>query len=665
MRSLSPTLLDAQISPRRQPYLGVTVDRRLPHVFHPVFTRLLNTDETPARHDLHLTSSGTLIRARVMASGSKLYVQRVSNAGRSSDFSQWTYMNNAYPSAGVALCGYGSYVLMVYVHYSNRRELRYRESTDDGLTWSSDSRLVYPSVSGVSHLAAAMSPAGKVALFYSSTSNNLYVMQRTNDSWNTPASWPQSSYVTQITGIACAYGTDWNVVVSGATSTGSSRVWTMVYGDGTENARGYWSSITSITRADSGSNVSFSHPYLAKADTFRLVFKESYAGSDAYGRAFWTFTPQSSSFLTARWREPVPFDADPYAGVAITGNAGSLWLSTSTQVWLATGPAHRTVSGDVLEANLFESANGGKATLLLRNDHSRYSGAGFEGTSPLVPGARVRFNPGYVTSRGVEHSPGPAYWIRALEHRSGGGKAQLALYLEDGWTLLERWRARYQHNWIKGYTFVKDIVEFILARAGLDLAVLSSSDVFRQQRPAFTIHPNATAAAVLQRLMSTVPDVLFFRSGSPAVKHLNSADAASYYYGADHPIIRGRYLFEAQRYNRIQTYGLNTVREAIDWNAVAMVGDRLLQVYDINQETSDSAMSRSDNLLVKERASTPAGFLEAPVNCGMELFDVINVTDPAAGLNGARRRVTGLNLNYRRGPDRPPVYSQTLTLAGV
>ena len=665
MRSLSPTLLEAQMNPRRQPYLGVTVDRRLPHVFHPVFTRLLNTDETPARHDLHLTSSGTLIRARVARSGSRLYVQRVSNAGRHSDFSQWTYLNRAYPSAGVALCGYGSYVLMVYVHYSNGRELRYRESTDAGATWSSDSRLVYPSVGGVSHLAAAMSPAGKVGLFYAGSNNNLYVMQRTGDRWNTPASWPQSSYVRQITGIACAYGTDWNVVVCGATSTGSSRVWTMVYGDGTENARGYWSSITSITRADSGSNVSFSHPYLAKADTFRLVFKESYSGSDAYGRAFWTFTPQSSSFLTARWREPVPFDADPYAGVAIAGNSGSLWLSTSSQVWLATGPSRRTVSSDVLEANLVESASGGKATLVLRNDHGRYKGVGFEGTSPLVPGARVRFNPGYITSRGVEQSPGPAYWIRALEHRSGGGKAQLALYLEDGWTLLERWRARYQHNWIKGYTFVKDIVEFILARAGLNLEVLSSSDVFRQQRPAFTIHPNATAAAVLKRLMSTVPDVLFFRSGSPAVKQLNSADAASYFYGADHPIIRGRYLFEAQQYNRIQTYGLNTVREAIDWNAVAMVGDRLLQVYDINQETSDSAMSRSDNLLAKERASTPAGFLEAPVNCGLELFDMVNVTDPSAGLNGARRRVTGLNLNYRRGPDGPPVYSQTLTLAGV
>ena len=32
----------------------------------------------------------------------------------------------------------------------------------------------------------------------------------------------------------------------------------MIYGDGTEQARGQWSSITSLTRADGGSKVSFS-----------------------------------------------------------------------------------------------------------------------------------------------------------------------------------------------------------------------------------------------------------------------------------------------------------------------------------------------------------------------------------------------------------------------
>ena len=665
MRSLSPTLLDAQRDSRRRPHLGVTVDRRLPHVFHPVFSRLQNLDETPARHDLHLTSSGTLIRARVSRSNSRLYVQRVGNAGPSSSFTQWTYLNRAYPDAGVALCGSGSYVLMVYVHYSNRREIRYRESADDGVTWSSDSRLIYPSVGGVSHLTAAMSPAGKAALFFAGTNNNLYAMRRLDGVWTAPASWPQSSYVRQISGIASAYGDDWNVVVCGTTSTGSSRVWTMIYGDGTEQARGQWSSITSLTRADGGSRVSFSHPYLANADTYRLFFKESYDGSDSYGRAFWTFTPQSGSFLSARWREPIPLDADPYAGIAVAGNSTTLWLGTSTQVWRAVAGPQLDLSGDLLEAHLTEGAEGGRATLFLRNDHGRYNDAGIESASPLVPGARVRFKPGYFTSDGIESSPGPAYWIAGLERRSGNGKARLALHLEDGWSLLERWRARYQHNWIKGYTSVEDIMEFILARAGLDLEVLNASDIFRRQRPAFTIHPNATAASAVKRLMSTVPDVLYFRQGSPTVKQLDPSDAADYSYGTDHPIINGRYLYRPSRYNRIQTFGLNRLQESLDWDSVAAMADRLLQVYDINQETSESAKKRSDSLLAKERLTMRGGLLEAPVNCGLELYDVIGITDPAAGLNNARRRVTGIDLKYRRTPDAPPLYSHTLTLSGV
>jgi hypothetical protein len=35
-----------------------------------------------------------------------------------------------------------------------------------------------------------------------------------------------------------------------------------------------------------------------------------------------------------------------------------------------------------------------------------------------------------------------------------------------------------------------------------------------------------------------------------------------------------------------------------------------------------------------------------PVNCGQRLYDVIEITDPLAGLTAARRRILGLNLSY-------------------
>ena len=117
---------------------------------------------------------------------------------------------------------------------------------------------------------------------------------------------------------------------------------------------------------------------------------------------------------------------------------------------------------------MVESSSGGGATLVLRNDDGRYNSVANGSTSPLRKGARVRISPGYVTALGEETSPGSSFWVRGLELRSGRGIAQLALHLEDAWSLLEQWRARRQHTWDLGTAPVEDIVAFILARVGLE-----------------------------------------------------------------------------------------------------------------------------------------------------------------------------------------------------
>ena len=45
------------------------------------------------------------------------------------------------------------------------------------------------------------------------------------------------------------------------------------------------------------------------------------------------------------------------------------------------------------------------------------------------------------------------------------------------------------------------------------------------------------------------------------------------------------------------------------------------------------------------------GLILVPVNCGQQLYDVIEVTDISAGLSSAKKRITGLILAYnpRRG----------------
>ena len=59
------------------------------------------------------------------------------------------------------------------------------------------------------------------------------------------------------------------------------------------------------------------------------------------------------------------------------------------------------------------------------------------------------------------------------------------------------------------------------------------------------------------------------------------------------------------------------------------------------------------------------GTIEVPVNCGQELYDLIEVTDSRAGLVAAKRRIVGIHLLYSRGPGKKPRYTQTLSLVGV
>ena len=56
------------------------------------------------------------------------------------------------------------------------------------------------------------------------------------------------------------------------------------------------------------------------------------------------------------------------------------------------------------------------------------------------------------------------------------------------------------------------------------------------------------------------------------------------------------------------------------------------------------------------------GMIRVPVNCGQQLYDVIDITDTRTGLSGAKRRVMGISVIYH--PDWGE-YEQTLLLGGV
>ena len=58
-----------------------------------------------------------------------------------------------------------------------------------------------------------------------------------------------------------------------------------------------------------------------------------------------------------------------------------------------------------------------------------------------------------------------------------------------------------------------------------------------------------------------------------------------------------------------------------------------------------------------------SGEITVPVNCGQELYDVIEVTDAGAGLSAARRRVVAMAMRYSTG--KRSVFEQDVRLGAV
>jgi hypothetical protein len=115
--------------------------------------------------------------------------------------------------------------------------------------------------------------------------------------------------------------------------------------------------------------------------------------------------------------------------------------------------------------------------------------------------------------------------------------------------------------------------------------------------------------------------------------------------------------------NRAQVFGSGVFGERFDWAGVQSVYDDLEQAHDRNLTTVALAESRADALLRESSLGAMSGEITVPVNCGQELYDVVEVTDAGTGLSAVRRRVAGMALRFATG--ERPVYEQRIALGAV
>ncbi|MDD5082339.1 MAG: hypothetical protein PHU08_03095 [Dehalococcoidales bacterium] len=667
MRSLTPTLLTAQKESSRIPCVKVEASNRIAGVVRLDWERLYTGTEDDYFHALTIPGDGSLIRVRITlpSDSRKLYRQRVADPGPESDFSQWTYCNQ-YDAVIVASCSLGVEVSIFWIK-SDRTIYRIK-STDYGVNWGAPELIDYSPTTAIYGIAAAYKPDGDLALFFADQST-LYVKKCVAGQWQNKAAWDKSTG--DLSGVAAIYDGDWYLFVTGKDSSGNFKLWSLVYGDGGEVVAGTWSALKEFASAPAGAGFEFHRAFMDKPDGCRCFFVEKFTGTQAYSRPYWSHLVLDTGFIDNRWREPVPFNLSSEYGLAMAHYGDYGWLSTPGGVWRARLTAQSLdLTADVLSLRLDLGEDRGGLAVELRDDDGRYNAPGSGGLSVIVPGCQLAISPGYVTSQGNEVSLGLTFWLDAWEQVSAGGKASLVLYASDGWSRLKGWSARHQFRWNKAgdEMSIKDIIALVLARVGARLEVVSASAVIAGFFPDFTIHPDNRGDTIIRRLLSFVPDKLFFEGQKAYLINPQPADSSVYAYGTAHPVLEGRYRTVVWESNRVQVEGYDPVGgesivvDTFDWSEIDRVYDRLDRIIDRNIGTVADAQARGEACLRWAEIGSAGGLIRIPVNCGQQLYDVIDVTDSRAGLSAAKKRVLGIVLSYvpRRGE-----YEQRLSLGEV
>ncbi len=511
------------------------------------------------------------------------------------------------------------------------------------------------------------SPAD-LTLFFADGST-LYVKKCLGGNWQSKVAWDKTTGT--LSGAAAVYDNDWNLWITGQDMVGNYMLWSLVYVDGGEVSVGIWSTLRGFASAPAGGDFEYGCPFLDKPDVYRGLYVEKFSDTQSYNRPFWSHTVTGSTFTEGLWHEPIPMEETGEYGLAIAYHGDYGWLTSPSGVWRASlAEQGLDLTADVISVRQETRPGGGGLTVKLRNANGQFTLPGEGSLAVLDIGCQLELGPGYITSDGNDFSLGLAYWLEAFEYVSRGGKASVVLHAPDGWRLVEGWRARHQFRWNKDSdeTSVKDILAFVLARVGLRLDVQSQSSVITGYYLDFIIHPGNRGNDIVRRLLSFVPDVIFIEGNIAYIVNPQSSDSSVYSYGQGHAILEGRYRHGAWGFNRGRVEGLEPlggtaiIVDSFSWEQITRLHDRLVLVNDSNIDTVARAVERGDAYLREAEIESVDGMLQVPVNCGQQLYDIIDITDVLAGLNEEKRRVVAMTLLYR--PERGE-YEQRLSLGAV
>jgi hypothetical protein len=156
--------------------------------------------------------------------------------------------------------------------------------------------------------------------------------------------------------------------------------------------------------------------------------------------------------------------------------------------------------------------------------------------------------------------------------------------------------------------------------------------------------------------------VLFLEGSTAYLINPVGGDTSVYAYGTNHDIFEGHYRSGSYKVNRVRVEGLGVIGEEFEWWEISKYGDILQIVEDLNAYTIPKTHERGDAYLRQADIESLGGIIRVPVNCGQQLYDVIDITDTRVNPGVIKRRVLGISLAY---VPLKGIYEQKILLGDV
>lgn len=711
MKSLSAALAAAwrgvPAGGAAEPYVRCLVDDRLAAGLRFEWSEVYNAGADPGDgHGAVVTAAGTIVRARLISNGvnEDVQTQRVTDPSQAAQWASWTTrvagVTTIYADVSVAAVGTTITVWFARQNGANF-ELCSIASTDDGQTWGGVT--VRSTVAGtIGHVSAAVSPDGSGPM-----------VAYTHDAG---AGFKVELYVT-IGGAAFTYadpGAAYTLsrgIAVVATSTTSVAI--VVAGNQGGASRLSPRAVTGLTGAGAPtwtSGIDFARHSADAASWLRnprLAALAPPGGTADYPGYCLTYTETDGFTATlfgafARQDVPAspPFFLAPYVLASVTGGtgpqAGGILLKRSGSWWLVTYGSGRSspvwtgaVAGDQADVSArvvaFEEQRrqardgqrGSRLIVVLDNTDGALAAGAAGAYRCLRAGSRLALGYGYRWTGGAETVWGEPWVVERTEFRQGQGTDRLILHCAGAAAALR------QSVLANDVGLGNVTLLFLLQRALGRVAETSGLTDTRLNRTAFgvTLRARETLAGLAANCAEAAGLWLRYATAGASAAPTGFADwcaAATVRwddatvhaaYGPNPatqgPIRAGRHAGGAARANRVRVAGTDpqTVATATDAaNSAVTATDGWRSERRVLAGDGVWVADLAAWELARAREADAAGSIESSPHPGLELFDIISISAPRAGLNAAPRRVVGITTRYDRLSGE---WAQQLDLAGV